>query len=94
MAMASSMTRKASELKANSEKSPTQPMTWRERRKPSSTSVSVGANPGASSETSVVMVSSRRAWSMKWENTTMRTAERGMSESIMLCETAAVSSRP
>ena len=69
-------------------------MISRVARNPTSTSVSVGAKPGAMREISVVIVCISSASSMKWEKTTMMTAESGMRESITLCATAAVSSRP
>ena len=53
-------------------------------RNPVSTSVRVGAKPGAMREISAVSVSSSSVWSKKWEKMTMSTAERGISESIML----------
>ena len=94
MAMESSNTRNASELNNNNEPSPSQPINFRETRNPTNTSVSVGANPGAISETSVVMVVSNTLSSKKCENPTSSTADRGISESIILWATAAVSSRP
>ena len=84
MAMAFSMTRKASELKTSRETPPTQPIKFRDWMNPVSTSMRVGVKPGAMSETSAVMVSSSSASSMKCEKMTMSTADRGISESIML----------
>ena len=82
------------ELKKSSTSPPTQPTTSRFRKNPLSTSERVAVKPGAISETSAVSESMTSCSAKKWEKTTISTAERGISESIMLYATAPASNNP
>jgi hypothetical protein len=84
MAMESSSTRNASELKNTRPMPPIQPTTCRLRRNPSTTSARVFPNPGVIRFTSEVSDSISSSCGKKCENTTISTADSGISESIML----------